>query len=101
MRSNYSHTFCEHRSVAALREIKSAFIPLPSPSFHVAQRKSGRRMLTLAYVVAKLASRCNFESAHCGDGAISMTMHFIDGFLAAMLPSILTVAWLAWRADPH
>jgi len=50
MRSNYSHTFCEHRSVAALREIKSAFIPLPSPSFHVAQRKSGRRMLTLAYV---------------------------------------------------
>jgi len=50
---------------------------------------------------AKLASRCNFESAHCGDGAISMTMHFIDGFLAAMLPSILTVAWLAWRADPH
>jgi hypothetical protein len=33
-----------------------------------------------------------------GDGAISMTMQFVDGFLAAMLPSIITVAWLVWRA---
>ena len=46
-------------------------------------------------------SQCNFKSAHCGDGAISMTMQFVDGFLAAMLPSMFTVAWLVWRADPH
>ena len=30
-----------------------------------------------------------------------MTMQFVDGFLAAMLPSMFTVAWLVWRADPH
>jgi hypothetical protein len=28
----------------------------------------------------------------------SMTMQFVDGFLAAMLPSMFTVAWLVWRA---
>jgi len=27
-----------------------------------------------------------------------MAMEFVDGFLAAMLPSAVTVAWLAWRA---
>ena len=26
-----------------------------------------------------------------------MTMQFIDGFLAAMLPSMFAVAWLLWR----
>ena len=30
-----------------------------------------------------------------------MTMQFVDGFLAAMLPSMFTVVWLVWRADPH
>jgi hypothetical protein len=29
---------------------------------------------------------------------MSMTMQFLDGFLAAMLPSLFTVAWLVWRA---
>ena len=29
-----------------------------------------------------------------------MTMEFIDGILAALLPSMFTVAWLVWRADP-
>jgi hypothetical protein len=32
---------------------------------------------------------------------LSMTMQFVDGFLAAMLPSMFTVAWMLWRADPH
>jgi hypothetical protein len=27
----------------------------------------------------------------------SMTMEFVDGFLAAMLPSVITVAWMVWR----
>jgi hypothetical protein len=31
----------------------------------------------------------------------SMTMQFVDGFLAAMLPSMFMVAWLVWRAGPH
>jgi hypothetical protein len=35
---------------------------------------------------------------HCGDGGKSMTLQFVDGILAAMLPSMLTVAWLVWRA---
>ena len=38
------------------------------------------------------------EPAHCGDGA-AMTPDFLDEFLLAMMPSMLTVAWLAWRAD--
>jgi hypothetical protein len=29
---------------------------------------------------------------------LSMTMQFVDGFLAAMLPSMFMVAWLVWRA---
>jgi hypothetical protein len=29
----------------------------------------------------------------------SMTPDFLDGFLLAMMPSMFTVAWLAWRAD--
>jgi F0F1-type ATP synthase assembly protein I len=28
----------------------------------------------------------------------SMMLEFVDGILAAMLPSMLTVAWLVWRA---
>ena len=28
----------------------------------------------------------------------SMTLDFLDGMLVAMLPSMLTVAWLVWRA---
>jgi len=31
---------------------------------------------------------------------LSMTMQFVDGILAAMLPSMLMVAWLVWRAAP-
>ena len=27
----------------------------------------------------------------------SMTQDFLDGMLVAMLPSMLTVAWLVWR----
>ena len=27
-----------------------------------------------------------------------MTQDFLDGFLFAMLPSMVTVAWLVWRA---
>ena len=27
----------------------------------------------------------------------SMTQDFLDGFLLAMMPSMLTVAWLVWR----
>jgi hypothetical protein len=42
---------------------------------------------------------CKFESAHCGDGATEMTMQFVDGCLAAMLPSMFMVAWLVWRSD--
>ena len=30
-----------------------------------------------------------------------MTMEFIDGIIVAMLPSMFTVAWLVWRADPQ
>jgi len=30
-----------------------------------------------------------------------MTQDFLDGFLLAMMPSMLTVAWLVWRADAH
>jgi hypothetical protein len=26
-----------------------------------------------------------------------MTMQFVDGFIAAMLPSMFMVAWLVWR----
>ena len=29
-----------------------------------------------------------------------MMLEFVDGVLAAMLPSMLTVAWLVWRATP-
>jgi hypothetical protein len=28
----------------------------------------------------------------------SMTQDFLDGMLVTMLPSMLTVAWLVWRA---
>jgi len=27
-----------------------------------------------------------------------MTLEFVDGVIVAMLPSMLTVAWLVWRA---
>ena len=30
-----------------------------------------------------------------------MTLEFVDGMIVAMLPSMLTVAWMVWRADPH
>ena len=29
-----------------------------------------------------------------------MTMQFVYGFLAAMLPSMFMVAWLVWQAAP-
>jgi hypothetical protein len=28
----------------------------------------------------------------------SMTLEFVDGMIVAMLPSMVTVAWLVWRA---
>ena len=34
---------------------------------------------------------------HCGDGGESMTLEFVDGIIFAMLPSMLTVAWMVWR----
>jgi hypothetical protein len=27
-----------------------------------------------------------------------MTLEFVDGVIVAMLPSMLTVAWMVWRA---
>jgi hypothetical protein len=33
------------------------------------------------------------------DGDNTMTRDFIDGMLAVMLPSMLVVAWLVWRAN--
>jgi hypothetical protein len=29
-----------------------------------------------------------------------MTQQFLDGLIVAMLPSMLMIAWLAWRATP-
>ena len=28
----------------------------------------------------------------------SMTLEFVDGMIVAMLPSMVTVAWMVWRA---
>ena len=36
---------------------------------------------------------------HCGGGA-SMTIDFLHGFLAALMPSMLVLAWLLWREAP-
>jgi hypothetical protein len=33
------------------------------------------------------------------DGDNTMIHDFVTGMLAAMLPSMLVVAWLVWRAD--
>jgi hypothetical protein len=30
-----------------------------------------------------------------------MTLDFLDGVLMALMPSMLMVAWLVWRADTH
>jgi hypothetical protein len=30
----------------------------------------------------------------------SMTLEFLDGMIVALLPSMLVVAWLVWRATP-
>lgn len=30
----------------------------------------------------------------------SMTMEFLDGILVALMPSMIVVAWLVWRATP-
>lgn len=29
-----------------------------------------------------------------------MTMEFLDGILAALMPSMIVVAWFVWRASP-
>jgi hypothetical protein len=29
-----------------------------------------------------------------------MTQEFLDGMIVVMIPSMLTVAWLVWRATP-
>jgi len=44
--------------------------------------------------------RCSGKSSHdpLWRWGRSMTLEFVDGIIVAMLPSMLTVAWMVWRA---
>jgi hypothetical protein len=80
---------------------RTSFLPVGFPHFAALQYFAMVKIWAfLELLLCSNHFRCNFESAHCGDGAISMTMQFVDGFLAALLPSMLMVGWLLWRASP-
>jgi hypothetical protein len=74
-------------------------LPISSPPVFAALHSDERSITKIAAGTFTLlqCSPC-IRVFHCGDGAMSMTMQFIDGFLAAMLPSMFTVAWMVWRA---
>jgi hypothetical protein len=56
-------------------------------------------LLELVRPSAVIKSRLSdpVSSAHCNDGANEMD--FVDGMLAVMIPSVVTVAWLVWQAE--
>ena len=91
------------RTISAIYWLAAIFLANPDRAhFAAAQYFKLMKVWTLVELLFCFkCSRCNFEFAHCGDGAISMTMEFIDGIILAMLPSMFTVAWLVWRADPQ
>jgi hypothetical protein len=50
------------------------------------------------YKAASVVGRSTLFHCVVANGGRSMTIEFLWGLEAAMLPSMLTVAWLVWRA---
>jgi hypothetical protein len=85
----------ESRQYCALKFTQSDF----STFYCIATSRSCEnlvaRTLALLYLYLRQTSILSVVAME----PLSMTMQFVDGFLAAILPSMFVVAWLVWRAS--
>jgi hypothetical protein len=82
---------CCYQAFVFTRVPKSAFI------FRIACGCRNKSFVTITTLSLRSFFMGRSSFSIVAMGAI-MTIEFVDGFIVAMLPSMLTTAWLVWRA---